>query len=280
MQRFRIAVASILAFVALSALDCFTFKWSYSRIATSLNAASSNSIEAYFEGMLSAGLIPAGNAAAVAIYLAVHRRRTARPGRGDGASARAALAFALCAASGMLLVVTLWATAPKCLLAYFGVVSRPCMRLIRWSGLIRVATDVEKPLLRFVIDPLFMALTLSGPPMLLAWIAGSIAGKCGPATLSAAFEEPGDAKAPRLTSRECAAERLPAGNGKCKPRPLEDEANVDQRRKAVALEPLADDSKQAESFYDGWKTCANRRGDCGIRPNSWQSILTFGARPW
>jgi hypothetical protein len=38
-------------------------------------------------------------------------------------------------------------------------------------------------------------------------------------------------------------------NGKCKPRPLEDEANVDQRRKEVGLPPLAEYSKEAESFY-------------------------------
>ena len=173
MRRYRISVATILAIVALSALDCFAFKWAYSRIAASLNS----DIEAYFEGMISVGLIPVGNAAAVALYLAAHRRRAARPGRGEGASARAALAFALCAASGMLLVVTLWATAPKCLLAYFGVVSRPTIWLVTWSGLVRVATDVEKPLFRFVIDPLFMAFTLSGPLILLAWIAGVIAGK-------------------------------------------------------------------------------------------------------
>jgi hypothetical protein len=40
-------------------------------------------------------------------------------------------------------------------------------------------------------------------------------------------------------------------NGKCKPRPLEDEANVDQRRKGVGLEPLAEYLKEAESFYGG-----------------------------
>jgi hypothetical protein len=38
-------------------------------------------------------------------------------------------------------------------------------------------------------------------------------------------------------------------NGKCKPRPLEDEANVDQRRKEVGLPPLAEYLKEAESFY-------------------------------
>jgi hypothetical protein len=42
-------------------------------------------------------------------------------------------------------------------------------------------------------------------------------------------------------------------NGKCKPRPLEDEANVDKRRKEVGLGPLADYFKQAESFYNGSK---------------------------
>jgi hypothetical protein len=38
-------------------------------------------------------------------------------------------------------------------------------------------------------------------------------------------------------------------NGKCKPRPLEDEANVDQRRKEIGLPPLAEYLKEAESFY-------------------------------
>ncbi len=38
-------------------------------------------------------------------------------------------------------------------------------------------------------------------------------------------------------------------NGKCKPRPLEDEANVDKRRKEVGLPPLAEYLKEAESFY-------------------------------
>jgi hypothetical protein len=165
-----------MAIVALSALDSFALEWSYSRIAASLNS-DDEAIEAYFQGMISVGLIPVGNAAAVAGYLAARRRWTAQVGRGEGASARAALAFALSAGSGTLLVVTLWATAPKCLLAYLGVVSRPSLWLMRWSGLVRVATDGEKPLLRFVIDPSFMALTLSGPLMLLAWIAGVIAAK-------------------------------------------------------------------------------------------------------
>jgi len=40
-------------------------------------------------------------------------------------------------------------------------------------------------------------------------------------------------------------------NGKCKPRPLEDEANVDQRRKEVGLPPLAEYLKEAASFYGG-----------------------------
>ena len=40
-------------------------------------------------------------------------------------------------------------------------------------------------------------------------------------------------------------------NGKCKPRPLEDEANVDKRRKEVGLPPLAEYLKEAESFYGG-----------------------------
>jgi hypothetical protein len=182
----RISVASTMAFVALCASDLFAFKWAHSRI-----AASSGSVVAYFEGMISVGIIPVGNAAAVAVYLAAHRRRTARLGRGEGASARAAPAFAPCAATGMLLVVTLWATCPKYLIAYFGVVSRPSLWLLRWSGLVRVATDIEKPLCRFAIDPLFMALTPSGPLMLLAWIVGAIAGKSGPAIRSAAFYEPG-----------------------------------------------------------------------------------------
>jgi hypothetical protein len=42
-------------------------------------------------------------------------------------------------------------------------------------------------------------------------------------------------------------------NGKCKPRPLKDEANVDKRRKEVGLEPLADYFNQAESFNGGSK---------------------------
>ena len=40
-------------------------------------------------------------------------------------------------------------------------------------------------------------------------------------------------------------------NGKCKPRPLEDEATVDQRRKEVGLPPLAEYLKEAEGFYGG-----------------------------
>jgi hypothetical protein len=40
-------------------------------------------------------------------------------------------------------------------------------------------------------------------------------------------------------------------NGKCKPRPLEDEANVDKRRREVGLPPLAEYLKQAEGFYGG-----------------------------
>ena len=40
-------------------------------------------------------------------------------------------------------------------------------------------------------------------------------------------------------------------NGKCKPRPLEDEANVDPRRKDVGLPPLAEYLKDAESVYVG-----------------------------
>ncbi len=40
-------------------------------------------------------------------------------------------------------------------------------------------------------------------------------------------------------------------NGKCKPRPLEDEANVDKRRKEAGLPPLAEYFKDAESFYGG-----------------------------
>ncbi len=40
-------------------------------------------------------------------------------------------------------------------------------------------------------------------------------------------------------------------NGKCKPRRMEDEANVDQRRKDVGLPPLAEYLKQAEGFYGG-----------------------------
>jgi len=40
-------------------------------------------------------------------------------------------------------------------------------------------------------------------------------------------------------------------NGKCRPRPLEDEANVDKRRKEVGLAPLAEYMKEVESFYGG-----------------------------
>ena len=40
-------------------------------------------------------------------------------------------------------------------------------------------------------------------------------------------------------------------NGKCKPRPLEDEANVDKRRKEVGLPPLSEYIKEIESFYGG-----------------------------
>ena len=40
-------------------------------------------------------------------------------------------------------------------------------------------------------------------------------------------------------------------NGKCQPRPLEDEAHVDQRRQEVGLPPLAAYLKEAESFYGG-----------------------------
>ena len=39
-------------------------------------------------------------------------------------------------------------------------------------------------------------------------------------------------------------------NGKCDPRPLEDEANVDQRRKEVGLPPLAEYLKESEDFYN------------------------------
>ena len=38
-------------------------------------------------------------------------------------------------------------------------------------------------------------------------------------------------------------------NGQCKPRPLEDEANVDTRRKEVGLPPLAEYFQQAERLY-------------------------------
>jgi hypothetical protein len=40
-------------------------------------------------------------------------------------------------------------------------------------------------------------------------------------------------------------------NGKCTPRPLEDEANVDKRRKEVGLPPLAEYLREAESYYGG-----------------------------
>ena len=40
-------------------------------------------------------------------------------------------------------------------------------------------------------------------------------------------------------------------NGKCEPRPLEDAANVDKRRKEVGLPPLAEYLKEVESHYTG-----------------------------
>ena len=40
-------------------------------------------------------------------------------------------------------------------------------------------------------------------------------------------------------------------NGKCKPRPLEDEASVDKRRKEVGLPPLAVYLKESEAYYGG-----------------------------
>jgi len=40
-------------------------------------------------------------------------------------------------------------------------------------------------------------------------------------------------------------------NGKCKPRPLEDEANVDKRREEAGLPPLSEYRKEVESFYGG-----------------------------
>lgn len=96
----------------------------------------------------------------------------------------------------MLLVVTLWVTSPNYLIGYLGVVNRPGLWLLKWSGLVRVATGVEKPLCRFVIDPSLMALTLSGPVILLAWLVGAIAGKSDRPFRSAASHEPGDAKPP------------------------------------------------------------------------------------
>jgi hypothetical protein len=39
--------------------------------------------------------------------------------------------------------------------------------------------------------------------------------------------------------------------GKCKPRPMEDEANGDERRKEVGLPPLAEYLREAEGFYGG-----------------------------
>ena len=38
-------------------------------------------------------------------------------------------------------------------------------------------------------------------------------------------------------------------NGKCKPRPLEDEANVDKRRAEVGLPPLAEYLREIEAYY-------------------------------
>jgi hypothetical protein len=40
-------------------------------------------------------------------------------------------------------------------------------------------------------------------------------------------------------------------DGKCKPKSLEDEANVDKRRAEVGLPPLAEYLKQSEAFYGG-----------------------------
>jgi hypothetical protein len=40
-------------------------------------------------------------------------------------------------------------------------------------------------------------------------------------------------------------------NGKCRPRPLEDEANVDKRRAAVGLPPLAEYLKESEAYWGG-----------------------------
>ena len=42
-------------------------------------------------------------------------------------------------------------------------------------------------------------------------------------------------------------------NGVCTLRPLEDEANVDKRRKDVGLPPLAEYLKEAAGFYSGPK---------------------------
>lgn len=40
-------------------------------------------------------------------------------------------------------------------------------------------------------------------------------------------------------------------NGKCEPRPIENAADVDERRKDVGLRPLAEYLKEAENFYGG-----------------------------
>ncbi len=171
MPRVRVSIASLLGFVAFVAVNLFAFRWAYSRI-----AASSESMEAYFEGNITAGLLPIGNSAILALCWA------ARRGPVGVTRARGAVAFALSAISGLVLVLALWTISPSSLLAYFRVVSRPSLWLLKWSGLVRVPADAEKPLVRFVIDPIFMAVVLSGPLMLVSAVVGWIARKSGPVT--------------------------------------------------------------------------------------------------
>lgn len=77
--------------------------------------------------------------------------------------------------------------------------------------------------------------------------------------LTKAFEK-GDASPDQvayLTDRVLLAEGKPqvygtqfhAVNGKLQPRPIENQAEVDQRRAAMGLEPLAEYAKQVQSFY-------------------------------
>ena len=173
MRRPRFSFAALLAAVALSACDAFALKWAYSQL-----AGSASSPEGYYRGMVCLGLLPLANAALVALYLAASRPRGAEGGRGERPGVRPALSFALCATAGILAVVSLWSENPKYpkyLAAYFGLVGQPLGWVLERSGLVVDPADYERPLIRFVIDPLFMSPTLSGPPLLLAWIAARMA---------------------------------------------------------------------------------------------------------